>query len=105
MGRTRTPPAGGKDRHYPHLLVDLNPEWDSLLDVRVRVWSMRTGISLAASRSDRRRLRAVVEDRNSPQKHVWRADRRVTERVVALTLTDPPGETTHWTGAMMAKAS
>ncbi len=120
---------------------------------------MRTGISLAASRSDRRRLRALVGDRNSPQKHVWRAeivlltteglgtneimrraakskicvwrwqerfaaedfdgllrdktrpsrvkplDRRVTERVVALTLTDPPGETTHWTGAMMAKAS
>src|SRR5438034_7330761 len=29
----------------------------------------------------------------------------VAKRVVALTLTDPPGETTHWTGAMMAKAS
>ena len=27
------------------------------------------------------------------------------ERVVALTLSDPPGETTHWTGALMAKAS
>ncbi|MFY9629233.1 MAG: IS630 family transposase [Methylocystis sp.] len=27
------------------------------------------------------------------------------ERVVALTLGDPPGETTHWTGALMAKAS
>ena len=26
-------------------------------------------------------------------------------RVVALTLGDPPGETTHWTGALMAKAS
>jgi transposase len=26
------------------------------------------------------------------------------ELVVALTLTDPPGETTHWTAAMMAKA-
>jgi transposase len=28
----------------------------------------------------------------------------VAERVVALTLTDPPAETTHWTAAMMAKA-
>jgi transposase len=27
----------------------------------------------------------------------------VSERVVALTLTDPPAEATHWTGAMMAK--
>ena len=29
----------------------------------------------------------------------------VAERVVALTLEEPPGETTHWTGAMMAKAA
>ena len=29
----------------------------------------------------------------------------VAERVVALTLTRPPGETTHWTGAMMAKTA
>jgi transposase len=29
----------------------------------------------------------------------------VAERVVALTLADPPGETTHWTGAMMAEAA
>ena len=28
----------------------------------------------------------------------------VAERVVALTLTDPPVESTHWTGAMMAEA-
>src|ERR1700722_15473915 len=105
------------------------------------------------------RLKAVVQDRNAPQKHVWRAEivlltadgvgtneimRRTaksktcvwrwqerfledgfdglvrdktrpsrikplraeaTERVVALTLGDPPGETTHWTGALMAKAA
>ena len=120
---------------------------------------MRTGISFTVSPSDRRRLAAVIGDRNSPQKHVWRAEiillsadgigtveimRRtgkaktcvwrwqerfaeqgfkgllrdktrpsripplgadVAKRVVALTLTNPPGETTHWTGAMMAKAS
>lgn len=29
----------------------------------------------------------------------------VAERVVALTLADPPAETTHWTAAMMAKAA
>ena len=28
----------------------------------------------------------------------------VAERVVALTLTEPPGEVTHWTAAMMAQA-
>ena len=31
-------------------------------------------------------------------------DADVAKRVVAMTLTDPPGETTHWTGAMMAEA-
>jgi transposase len=29
----------------------------------------------------------------------------VAERIVALTQTDPPGETTHWTGLAMAKAA
>lgn len=120
---------------------------------------MRKGISIEVSAADRARLEAVVADRNSPQKHVWRAGiilatadgfgtaeimRRtgkskpcvwrwqarsmtegvdglprdktrpsrvpplgpeVAERVVALTLTDPPAETTHWTAAMMAKAA
>ena len=117
---------------------------------------MRTGISVTISPAVRRRLQAVVRNRNSPQKHVWRArivlisadgigtneimrqtgtsktcvwrwqerfmvegfdgvlrdktrPSRVTplgadvaERVVALTLSDPPAETTHWTAAMMA---
>lgn len=34
---------------------------------------MRTGISTDVTPSDRRRLEAVVRDRNTPQKHVWRA--------------------------------
>src|SRR3954468_21668668 len=112
---------------------------------------MRTGISVHVTASDRQQLAAIVADRNSPQKHVWRAqivlltadgcgtaeimrrteasktagwrgqERYMTEgvagllrdkprpsripplgaeveqRVVARTLTDPPGETTHWT--------
>jgi transposase len=120
---------------------------------------MRTGISFSVSSNDRRRLAAMVKDRNTPQKHVWRAEiillsgegagtveimRRtgksktciwrwqarfaeagvdgllrdktrpsripplgpeVTERVVAMTLKDPPGETTHWTADMMAQAA
>jgi transposase len=125
----------------------------------VRVCAMRTGISIAVTPEDRRRLEALVRDRNTPQKHVWRAcivlltddgagtnaivretgksktcvwrwqarfaeagvdgllrdktrppripplDAAVVERVVALTLTDPPAEATHWTGAMMAEAT
>src|SRR5687768_6249096 len=120
---------------------------------------MRTGIVVEVTAADRARLEAVAADRNSPQKHVWRARivlltadgcgtteimRRtgkaktavwrwqerymqagvdgllrdktrpsripplalvVTERVVTRTLTDPPGETTHWTAAAMARAS
>src|SRR5215831_18374447 len=34
---------------------------------------MREGISIEVSASDRERLAAVMADRNSPQKHVWRA--------------------------------
>jgi transposase len=118
---------------------------------------MRTGISFQVSPSDRHRLEALVRDRNTAQKHVWRAEivllsaggigtveimRRtgksktcvwrwqerfaeegvggllrdktrpsripplapdVAERVVALTLADPPVEATHWTAAMMAR--
>ena len=118
---------------------------------------MRTGISIDVVPADRVRLDAIVADRNSPQKHVWRArivlltgagvgtaeimrtagvsktavwrwqerymeegvegllhdktrpsriaplSREVADRVVALTLEDPPGETTHWTAGAMAK--
>jgi transposase len=120
---------------------------------------MRTGIVVKASPADQIRLEGVVTDRNSPQKHVWRARiilltaeghgtaeimRRtgkaktavwrwqerfmqegvdgllrdktrpsrvpalgldVADRVVALTLTPPPGEVTHWTGRAMARAA
>src|SRR3712207_1331393 len=45
----------------------------------MRVWAMRCGIVVDVSAADRARLEAVVADRNSPQKHVWRA------RIVLLT--------------------
>jgi transposase len=120
---------------------------------------MRTGISFTVSPADHERLVALGKDRNTPQKHVWRAgiillsgagagtveimrqsgksktcvwrwqerfaaegvegllrDKtrpsripplgpEAAERVVALTLADPPGETTHWTAGMMAQAA
>ena len=119
---------------------------------------MRDGISIEVSAADRERLAAVVADRNSRQKHVWRARiilataegcgtaeimRRAgvskpcvwrwqerfmregiagllrdktrkpglsplpaaaVDRVVELTLAEPPSEATHWTGRAMAKA-
>jgi hypothetical protein len=34
---------------------------------------MRIGISIALQPSDRRLLDAIIDDRNAPQKHVWRA--------------------------------
>jgi transposase len=39
----------------------------------MRIWRMRTGISIALTTSQRRRLKAIVRDRNAAQKHVWRA--------------------------------
>jgi hypothetical protein len=118
---------------------------------------MRIGITISLTPSDQARFAAVVSDRNSPQKHVWRAQivllsagdagthgimritskaktcvwlwqerfmragadgllrdktrpsripslgAAVAEQVVARTQTAPPGETTHWTAAAMAR--
>ena len=43
---------------------------------------MRKGITVTVNPSDRARLEAVVANRNSPQKHVWRC------RIVLLTADD-----------------
>ena len=40
---------------------------------------MRKGITVTVNTADRARLKAVVANRNSPQKHVWRC------RIVLLT--------------------
>jgi hypothetical protein len=40
----------------------------------VRVWAMRSGKSLSVSSDDIRRLKALVQGRNTPQKQVWRAE-------------------------------
>jgi transposase len=46
----------------------------------------------------------LLRDKTRPPR-VPKLGVEVAERVVALTLTDPPAETTHWTAAMMAQAS
>jgi hypothetical protein len=38
-----------------------------------RVCGMRTGISIQVSPADRAQLAAIIADRNTPQKRVWRA--------------------------------
>src|SRR5260370_37118110 len=51
----------------------MSPLEDSRRAGIVRVWSMRKGIFVKVTAADRARLEAVVANRNSPQKHVWRA--------------------------------
>ncbi len=40
----------------------------------MRVWRMRTGISITVKPSERKKLRAILQNRNAPQKHAWRAE-------------------------------
>ena len=46
----------------------------------------------------------LVRDKTRPSR-IKPLSAEAAERVVALTLGDPPGETTHWTGALMARAA
>ena len=46
----------------------------------------------------------LLRDKTRPSR-VAPLEPAIAERVVALTQTDPPGETTHWTGLAMAKAA
>ena len=46
----------------------------------------------------------LLRDKTRPSR-IAKLDPSIAERVVALTLEEPPGETTHWTGAAMAKAA
>jgi hypothetical protein len=36
--------------------------------------NIRTGVTFEVCAADRTRLEAIAADRNSPQKHVWRAN-------------------------------
>jgi transposase len=57
----------------------MSPATDSPDLADVRVLGMRTGIAIEVTAAARSRLEAIVADRNSPQKHVWRA------RIILLT--------------------
>ena len=46
---------------------------DSFWRPGVLHWRMRDGIAITLNEADRQRLFALVADRNTPQKHVWRA--------------------------------
>ena len=46
----------------------------------------------------------LLRDKTRPSR-IKPLSAEAAERLVALTLGDPPGETTHWTGALMAKAA
>jgi hypothetical protein len=51
----------------------LNPALDPQPGEGMRIWRMRRGISITVKPSDRKRLKAILQDRNAPQKHAWRA--------------------------------
>src|SRR5918996_495279 len=51
---------------------------------------MRTGIVVRLTAVDRDRLRAVVADRNSPQKRVWRAHGLAPHRIRTFKLSSDP---------------
>ena len=93
---------------------------------------MRTGVTVYLSPTDRKGLgtATIMRTAGVSKTAVWRWQERfmsegvdgllhdktrpariarltddVAERIVALTLGEPPGETTHWTGRVMAKAA
>jgi transposase len=49
-------------------------------------------------------VEGLLRDKTRPSR-IAKLDPSVAERVVALTFEEPPGETTHWTGAAMAEAA
>jgi transposase len=49
-------------------------------------------------------LDGLLRDKTRPSR-IKPLSAETVERVVALTLEEPPGETTHWTGVLMAKAA
>ena len=50
---------------------------------------MREGITVEVSAADRARLQAVVADRGSPQKHVWRAANYAAMLTIGMSLLWP----------------
>src|SRR5882672_1054987 len=61
---------------------------------------MRKGITIEVTPADRARLQSIIRDRNSPQKHVWRARIIVLtadgEGTIAITRAVGKGKTVVW---------
>ena len=52
----------------------MNPRRESRRVWAVRLCGMRPGVTIVLSAVDRRRLEAIVGNRNASQKHAWRAE-------------------------------
>jgi len=61
-------------------------------------------IELEALRREHRGRTPIAPD-GPAQKRIPKLADDVADRIVALTLSEPPGETTHWTGQIMAKVA
>ena len=67
------PPTFGQPRITSGSNLTFESRLGFLLVADVRVWRMRTGISITVKPWDRKRLKAILKNSNAPQKHVWRA--------------------------------
>ncbi len=66
--------------------------------------SRRPASGAGRSASPRKVAKVYLRNKTRPPR-IAPLGAEVAERVVALTLTDPPTEATHWTATMMAKAT
>ena len=64
----------------------------------------RPAFGAGRSALSRKDLDGLLRDKTRPSR-IKPLGAETAERVVALTLGEPPGETTHWTGVLMAKAA
>ncbi len=67
-----------------------SPLRDSHEFAGVRVFWMRTGITVHLNPTDRKRLQVIVDDRNSPQKRIWRAHGLAPHRIRTFKLSNDP---------------
>jgi hypothetical protein len=92
-------PPNGHDASGSHLTEESEQSFPGALSMRL--YGMRKGIIIEVTSADRARLQSIIRDRNSPQKHVWRA------RIIVLTadgfgttaITRAVGRARLWSGA------
>jgi len=67
-----------------------------------RLDAMRAGIVVNVTQDDRRRLKAIIRDRNAPQKHIWRAKiiSPIQRDMLDLIIQDQGGlQSRHWSNS------